>query len=200
MRQLPAFKTYEYAIGGQETVTIHRPSDFFVCLAATDVFELKVGDAPFTEFVVGLTFNSGETFDKVTLKNTSFNDLIIKVGLGSGGIRDNRVTLANSALIKNDTASSLYTRPQPARVTSAGQLAISAGVNTMILGEGLDRKAVHLTNRTANQIYLVSSLEDPVNDGALIWAGQHHTFTHQGPIWVRAFTAGLVTWTIEEFD
>ena len=200
MQQRPVFKTYEYAIGAQETVVINRPSNFIVCLAASDVFELKVGDAPFTEFVVGLTFNSDETFEKVTLKNTSFNDLIIKVGLGAGGIRDNRVTLANSALIKNDTASSLYTRPQPASVTSAGQLAIAADTNTMIIGEGLDRKAVHLTNRTANQIYLISGAEDPVNDGALVWAGQHFTFTHQGPIWVRAFTAGLVTWTIEEYD
>ena len=196
----PNYTELEYAIGAGEHVTIARQANFVVCLSATTDFKIAFGNAPETEFAQGLSFNSDVTMDTVRLYNHHAQDLVVRLGMGRGGVADNRVQITSALEVINSAGTRLTTQ-RPEASSTSGRVTIGAAVSTKILEANPDRKRVLIGfSAAAAQVHVVT-------DGAAVWtAGPRIEYpklldlTHQGEVWVGSDTGTDIWWAEESFD
>ncbi|MDX8353663.1 hypothetical protein [Cognatiyoonia sp. IB215182] len=91
---IASYRKLAYAIKPGATQGIDRQGDFFHVLRADGAFSVAWDDDAATPFFAGLEYEvrDGRSFNKVQIVNKGQDVLNIEVGIGSGGIRDSRLT------------------------------------------------------------------------------------------------------------
>jgi len=94
-----AYSGYKFTIGAGDSIVVHAVGRYVTCLEANIDFEIGIGSDASQFMAQGLTVEMapGEIFDKITLDNAGgASALVVRVGIGTGNLRDQRLTLTGS--------------------------------------------------------------------------------------------------------
>lgn len=137
-----AYSDYRFTIAAGDSIVVHAVGRYVTCLEANIDFEIGIGSDALQFMTQGLTVEMapGEVFTQVTLDNTGgAAPLVVRVGIGTGNLRDQRLTLTGSIDVsKGDALSTL------------ADVALVAATATLISALDLTRREIIVTNLTGN--------------------------------------------------
>ena len=90
----PQYSEFTYTVLPGASVRVERHSEFVTIIDASDTFGLQIDNFPETTFRKGLGYQSPTSFTSMRFVNRSqTQSLTITIAVGSGGVRDARLTL-----------------------------------------------------------------------------------------------------------
>lgn len=172
----PSYSAKTYTLEPGEAVELHRYADFVVCLEARAPFAIAFDGGPETEFEKGLTFEAVTAFARVRIVNTDAATQTIRLGLGSGGIRDSRLALS----------SAISTVPAGADTFVAGApVIVPDGDAVQVLGADQGRREAVLVNDGDGRVYIGGAAGAEAGEGLPLEPGQAMTLTTAAKIFAR---------------
>ena len=177
--------TYVLPANGAEDIS--RFGAFVTCLAASKDFRIRVDQRNEHRFEAGLTRRKDGGFEHIRIINPHPQPITVRLGIGSGDIDDNRVTISNDA--------GLATREQVPDVITGARSSCPNGQSTLILSANPLRKEAIITadGDQSGAIY-ISGSGAPVSfqDGVPLLPNQAVTLTTTAAIYVRNDTGATV--------
>jgi len=125
MAQQPNYTLQTLDIPAGEYVEITRAGTFVTCLSATAAFKIAFDSGAESDFEEGLTLETGAGFTKVRLKNNGAATVRVRLAIGVGSIRDNRLIPAVPLEFKQ-VAPDEFDAPAPVAVPAGGSALLAA--------------------------------------------------------------------------
>lgn len=136
------YSDYRLTIAIGDSVVVHAVGRYVTCLEANIDFAIGIGSDALQFMAQGLTVEMapGETFDKIMLDNTGgASPLVVRVGIGTGNLRDQRLSLTGSIDVSKGDAFS-----------TVADVLLTAAVATVIRAADTARREIIVTNLSAN--------------------------------------------------
>jgi len=144
-------QTYEYTIAAGKIVRVWAYNKMLTILenSASNDIDVSVGGQPFTTFKKGLAYELPDGHDNIMIKNTAAVATTIEFCLSLGRVYDNRLIIADSELVVDNTSDAFDT-PVALALNSGNSYKNSIAENT-------SRKELLIQNTGSNDFWFGNS-------------------------------------------
>lgn len=187
----PKYTEWTFALAAGQTEQVSISADFVACLAATANFTLSLDGSPHANFMAGLLYRAPQGFDKLEITNPTAGAISVTLGIGSGDLRDARLSLSGSLKTK-EVAPDLFT-------TGAAVSAPNAAV-TLLAAGNLNRRTVMINNTGSGTVYIGGNAAALAGEGLPLLAGQERGIDTTAAIYARNDTGAAIALAVAELE
>ena len=196
-------------IAAGATLRITRQGSFFHVIEADKAFSVGFNNNGLSPFFAGLEYEvpDGTAFTSVQIENTSSDDLTISFGIGSGGVRDGRLTVTGKLKVEDTDGNSFAQNiaaidaaaTAPDTFTTGAAVSAGNGATSLIAAANASRSEVILVNTDAEKmVYIGGASGATAAQGIPLQAGQSITLQTSAAIYARNDSGGAVAVAVAE--
>lgn len=188
----PNYKTFEFTVPAGGMHEMFRETEFLVCLNADAEFQLQIDGGSKFDFEAGLGFESHNgSFKRMEFLNPGAQAIKIKVGLGKGGVRDARQTIANV----------VDTKPQtPDVFTTGAPISAANAATTALVAPNPKRRELIVSNDGTGKVYLAGTSGATAGQGLPLEAGGTAVLETTAAVWARNDSGGAVPVAVAQVE
>jgi len=198
-------------IAAGATLRITRQGSFFHVIEADEAFSVGFDNNGLSPFFAGLEYEvpDGTAFTSVQIENTSSDDLTISFGIGSGGVRDGRLTVTGRLKVVDTDGNSFAENiaaieaaaTAPDTFTTGATVSAGNGATSLMAAANASRSEVILVNTDDDKmIYIGGASGASAAQGIPLLAGQSLTLTTSAAIYARNDSGGAVAVAVAELE
>lgn len=186
------YATRDFSVAPGATVQIVRQARQVACLAASSTFRIAFDDGSESDFEAGLTYSPEAGFTRILIRNPGAQTLTVTLGIGSGSIRDARVTInAGVTLPVREVSPEILT-------TGAAIIAATGAATEAAAANALRREIMLVNTDAAATVYACGSATAAAGEGLPILPGQSLTLESSAAIYLRNDSGAAVAVAVAE--